>query len=262
MILDHDRRDHGTRSALLVAHPGHELRVHGWLERERPLVFVLTDGSGHGGVSRLPSTCEVLRRAGARPGPVLGRFSDRALYEVILDGRISVFTALAEEIAEVLTEEKVDRVVCDAIEGFNPSHDLCCLVAAAAVAITTRRTGHPAVLYDFLLEGRPDGAVRAGDLRLELDAGELERKLAAAREYPEMAGEVERAFQRHGVEPFRIECLRAVDPEVIVENLVSDPPFYEIHGERQVAAGHYQRVLCFREHFLPVARALRKLGRR
>src|SRR5207302_1404403 len=31
-------------SALLVAHPGHELRVHGWLERERPLVFVLTDG--------------------------------------------------------------------------------------------------------------------------------------------------------------------------------------------------------------------------
>jgi len=246
-----------------VAHPGHELRVHGWLERERPLVFVLTDGSGHVGVSRLPSTCEALRRAGARPGPVLGRFSDRALYEVILDGRISVLTALAEEIAEALVEEKVDRVVCDAIEGFNPSHDLCCLVAGAAVASTARRTGRSPVLYDFLLEGRPDGNVgdRASDLRLELTAAELERKLAAAREYPEMAGEVERAFQRHGVEPFRVECLRAVDPEVDVEALVTDPPFYEIHGERQVAAGHYQRVLRFREHFLPVARALRKLGR-
>jgi hypothetical protein len=249
-------------SALLVAHPGHELRVHGWLERERPLVLVLTDGSGHVGVSRLPSTCEVLRRAGARPGPVLGRFSDRALYEVILGGRISVLTALAEEIAEALAEETVDRVVCDAIEGFNPSHDLCCLVAATAMAITARRTRRSPILYDFLLEGRPDGAVRAGDLRLELDAAELERKLVAAREYPEMAGEVERAFQRHGVEPFRVECLRRVDPKVVVEDLVTDPPFYEIHGERQVAAGYYPTVLRFREHFLPVAHALRELGRR
>ncbi len=262
MTSNHDRRDHHPRSALVVAHPGHELRVHGWLERERPLVFVLTDGSGHAGISRVPSTCEALRCAGARPGPVLGRFSDRALYEVILDGRTSVLTALAEEIAEALTEEKVDRVVCDAIEGFNPSHDLCHLLAAAAVANTARRSGRSPVLFDFLLEGRPDGDVRAGDLRLELTAAELESKLAAANDYPEMAGEVERALVRHGVEPFRVECLRRVDQEVVVENLVADPPFYEIHGERQVAAGHYQRVLRFREHFLPVARALRKLGRR
>jgi len=249
-------------SALLVAHPGHELRVHGWLERERPLVFVLTDGSGHGGISRVPSTLEALRRAGARTGTVFGRFSDRALYEVILDGRISVLAALAEEIAEALTEEKVDQVVCDAIEGFNPSHDLCRLLAGAAVAITAQRTGRLPILYDFLLEGRPDDAVGAGDLRLELDAAELELKLAAAHDYPEMAGEVERALVRHGVEPFRVECLRRVDPEVIVEDLVADPPFYEIHGERQVAAGYYPKVLRFREHFLPVARALRELVRR
>lgn len=253
-----------ARSALLVAHPGHELRVHGWLERERPLVFVLTDGSGNAGISRLPSTCEVLRRAGARPGPVFGRFSDREIYEVILEGRIDALTALVHEIAAALDEEKVDQVACDAIEGFNPSHDLCRLLAGAAVAATARRaglgTGHPPVLYDFLLEGRPDGAGGARDLRLELDRAELERKLAAARTYPEMAGEVERALARHGAERFRIECLRAVAPEVGVEDLVTDPPFYELHGERQVAAGQYRRVLRFREHFLPVARALRELG--
>lgn len=32
------------RAALVVAHPGHELRVYGWLEQARPRVFVLTDG--------------------------------------------------------------------------------------------------------------------------------------------------------------------------------------------------------------------------
>nr|MDP9120522.1 hypothetical protein [Acidobacteriota bacterium] len=28
------------RAALVIGHPGHELRVHGWLERARPLVLV------------------------------------------------------------------------------------------------------------------------------------------------------------------------------------------------------------------------------
>src|SRR6185436_1441495 len=97
-------------SALIVAHPGHELRVHGWLERERPLVCVLTDGSGHSGVSRLPSTLRVLRRAGARPGPVFGRFTDRALYEVLLGGRIEILASVACELAKVLATEHVERV--------------------------------------------------------------------------------------------------------------------------------------------------------
>jgi hypothetical protein len=52
-----------------------------------------------------------------------------------------------------------------------------------------------------------------------------------------------------------------VDRRTPVEALVADPPFYETHGERQVAAGHYRRVLRFREHFLPAARALGELGR-
>lgn len=247
-------------AALVIAHPGHELRVHGWLERERPLVFILTDGSGHGGISRLSSTCEVLRAAGATAGPVLGRFGDRELYEVILEGRIDVLGALAGEIADALAAAGVERIAGDAVEGFNPSHDLCRVLIDAAAGEATRRTGRPIALYDFLLEGAPDECPE-DSLRLELEADEVERKLAAARAYPEMAAEVERTLARHGVEPFRIECLRPVDPRADVEALVDDPPFYERHGERQVAAGHYERVLRFREHFLPVARVLRQLGR-
>jgi len=53
--------------ALIIAHPGHELRVHHWLEKTRPLVFVLTDGSGRTAQSRLHSTTRILERAGATP---------------------------------------------------------------------------------------------------------------------------------------------------------------------------------------------------
>lgn len=248
-------------AALIVAHPGHELRVHGWLERERPFVFVLTDGSGHGGLSRVPSTCAVLLHAGAVPGPVLGPLTDRQLYEVILDGRIDALAAVVESLAGALVALGIERVASDAMEGFNPSHDLCRVLADAAVREAAGRTGRAIGCFDFLLEGRPDACDAAGCLRLELDEGELARKLDAARAYPEMAAEVERAFSRHGVEPFRVECLRPCDPDADLEALIEDPPFYERHGERQVAAGYYDRVLRFREHFLPLARSLRTLVR-
>src|SRR4029077_12021317 len=70
------RSEDMTSAALVVAHPGHELRVHGWLERHRPVVFVLTDGSGSTASSRLHSTQRILLRAEARQGSIFGRFSD------------------------------------------------------------------------------------------------------------------------------------------------------------------------------------------
>ena len=50
--------------AVIISHPGHELRVHHWLEQAKPAVCVLTDGSGHTQRSRLDSTTGVLSGAG------------------------------------------------------------------------------------------------------------------------------------------------------------------------------------------------------
>jgi len=35
------------------------------------------------------------------------------------------------------------------------------------------------------------------------------------------------------------------------------PPFYEIYGEKLVAAGRYLRAIRYREHLWPLAEALR-----
>lgn len=251
------------RAALICAHPGHELRVHGWLERERPEVLVLTDGSGRSGDSRVASTAEVLRRTGARPGPVFGRFTDRVLYEIVLEGRTGVLAGLARELADALVAARVELVAGDAVEGFNPSHDLCRLLADTAVVIASRRLGHPIENLEFPLDGSPNGAGNGhGGVRLELDDAALERKLAAARAYPELQDEVDRTLARHGPAAFRVERLRPADPAADVEALVGERPEYERYGEERVAAGVYTRVLRLREHFLPVARALRELAAR
>ncbi|TIW42048.1 MAG: hypothetical protein E5V61_24335, partial [Mesorhizobium sp.] len=99
----------GKKAALVVAHPGHELRVHHWMETAKPLVLVLTDGSGHLGVGRLDRTAEVLAGAGARPAAAFfGKMADRDLYRAILAGEAETFQQLVDEMITVLAGEAID----------------------------------------------------------------------------------------------------------------------------------------------------------
>src|SRR5262245_43976834 len=113
-----------TRAALVVAHPGHELRVHGWLQQVRPLVCVMTDGSGRSGCSRVAATRRLLSEVGARPGGIYGRWTDARVYEALLGGEFAFFTAIAEELAATLVTEQIQYVATDAAEGYNPTHDI------------------------------------------------------------------------------------------------------------------------------------------
>src|SRR5205085_11713157 len=95
------------RAALVIGHPGHELRIHHWLERARPVTFVFTDGSGRTDRSRLASTTAVLERAGASRGSIYGAMSDRQLYRTILAGEHDVFTRLVDGLASALQQAGV-----------------------------------------------------------------------------------------------------------------------------------------------------------
>lgn len=252
--------------ALVVAHPGHELRVYGWMESARPRVCVITDGSGSGGEARLESTTGVLARTAARRGAIYGRMSDRAIYAAILDHDFALFTGLADELARTLEEDGADCVVGDAVEGYNPSHDVCRLVINTAARIAARGRGMRIPVYDFALVGAPHEcpeALRHQAVWVTLDEQALGRKLEAARSYPELAAEVEHALRRFGTAPFRTECLRPVD--------TGDPyggwdpaavPEYERFGEQRVAAGVYPTVLRFGGHVRPLAEALWDHGER
>jgi hypothetical protein len=62
---------------------------------------------------------------------------------------------------------------------------------------------------------------------------------------------------------FRVECLRPVDQESSDDEVwLRERPFYEPHGEREVAAGHFERVIRYREHLRPLALALREHAER
>jgi hypothetical protein len=56
-----ESRSRHERALLVVAHPGHELRLFGWLSYARADVLVLTDGSGRSARPRINGTYLSLR---------------------------------------------------------------------------------------------------------------------------------------------------------------------------------------------------------
>jgi hypothetical protein len=248
------------QAALVIARPGHELRIHGWLEQARPIVFVLADGSGRTGQSRLEATSRVLSAAGAEPGSLFGRLSDARLYAALLARDVGLFLSVAEELADAFLQRGVSRVVGDAAGGIDPIHDVCRALTATAAALARWQGSRPVIEHDFPLTGRPDACprrLRRWALWLRLDNEALQRKLAAARGYTELSAEVNDALRAHGEEAFRTECLRpAVSWTAGME--ASDRPEYEHRGEERVAAGRYARVIRAYAHVTPVVAALRR----
>src|SRR5215831_1487578 len=241
----------GRRAALIIAHPGHELRIYQWLKLAQPTVFVLTDGSGRSGRSRLHRTSTILREAGATPGPLYGRVSDGELYAAILRQDAGWFIALAIELAGALDRAEIEYIVGDAIEGYNPAHDLCRYVTNTA-AMLLARDGRILGNYDILLAGRNQ---TNGDrhLCIELDGAAAEEKLRIARAYTELQAEVDRILAAEGAASQSIEQLRPVDPGVAP---LMGPPYYEQYGRQQIARGHYHQLITYCQHIRPFVEAL------
>jgi hypothetical protein len=253
-----------TRAAILVAHPGHELRIFNWIEKHRPVYCCLTDGSGGSGASRTSSSLRLLRSLDIQTGPIFGRYRDREIYQFLLAGRVEIFVAMVEELADFWQTAGIECVVGDAIEGINPVHDVCRFMVDGAVERLTRRTGRAIVNRDFALDDVPDAcpsALLEDALWLRLDEAALERKVTAALAYPELRFEVSQALQRFGRDAFAMECLRPSTGDLMTKRFEIERPQYESWGRMRVSAGIYDEIIRYRQHVLPICAAIREAAR-
>jgi hypothetical protein len=277
-------------AALAVTHPSHELRAYGWLERAQPRVLVFTDGAGRAGQPRVARTADLLGRLGLKAGEVFGVVTDLEIYAAVLRRDVRFFLGWAEVVARDLAQSEIELLVGDAAEGHNVAHDLWRGVLDAAVDIARDRHGRSIESFVFPLFGHPaacPGAAGEAAVRLELDDAQFARKLAAVRAYsptlaaeldalrggefyagligvgletlvqfPEAYAQVRKMVADITIDDFRIECLWSVPP---FESLTRGPhtPFYEVYGERLVAAGLYREVIRYGAHVAPVLEGLR-----
>ena len=238
------------RPVLIVAHPGHELRLFNWMERERPLVFILSDGSGGAQSSRLDYSISAIRGAGATLIEGSGQRSDREWYARILAGDVSAFMQAADAIASAAPAQHAPLVVSDAADGYNPVHDLCQAIGSAVVTRIARDARPP----KFLVSPATAEAIGTESIEWKLEDEAALRKHQAVSAYYPLAEEVARLLD---------EAPNVLNTERLLVPTFDWPdnwnPEWERFGRKRVNEGRFAAPITYRDHVLGIAKVL--LGR-
>lgn len=201
-----------SASALIVAHPGHEIRAYGWYEQAKPTLFVLTDGGGSSGDSRLHHSRLVAESVGAPVGPLFGSFTDREAYDAILARNPAPFLDWTKRLAEALQLLDPAFIVVDSWQMYNVAHDLVHVMTRVAANHAGRRRGRDIRVIEFdpapaTLAGRAAPRVSEA-FRVGLDDAALARKLTAARQFVSLRRELDAVVALEGLEAQRTEVYR------------------------------------------------------
>lgn len=255
-------------SAMVFAHPGHELTVLGMLQRFHPeMLFVTRADSGE---SR---ERENLCRAGLRELKLENRatfleVSEWDLFRGALTGDVQLFLSIRDRIVNWL---RLARPVCvfgDAIEGYNVNHDLVRSALDSAIRCYANEKGWMPENHEIplachghpILAGLPFARFDTGLTPwryVNLTAAEqrLKRRIlnraSAADKYIAVVIEALNAerFEREGYYP-------APSIRQLARPVSGLWPSYEEQGRRMVERGKYQKTILFHEHVLPIIRAL------
>jgi hypothetical protein len=250
-----------SASALIVAHPGHEIRAYGWYEQAKPTLFVLTDGGGSNGDSRLHHSRVVAESVGAPVSPLFGSFSDRETYDAILARDPVPFLNWTSRLAAALQVLDPAVVVVDSWQMYNVGHDLVHVMARVAANHVSRRRGRDIRVIEFdpapaaLAGPAPPRAKEA--FRVELDDPALARKLTAAKEFVSLQRELNAVVASEGLEAQRTEVYRETCDFSALTVPEGAVPAYERFGEQRVATGRYQECIRWNQHVAPIVAALR-----
>jgi hypothetical protein len=250
--------DHTVKPALVIAHPGHELRLATWVARSRPLLFVVAKGSRSGrSESRLAASRATATELGAICAEPFGAAFDTELYDAILGGDIDLFARLTDALSAAFVARGVDQVVTDGWQNYNPVHDLTHLVARVAAAEAGLRGGRPVACLDYpvVLGELAQAACGQEWARIALSEAQVEAKLAMAARHPDIAEDVEALIAAAGRPALRLETLHVPPPLGQLLPTPIAPPWYERHGRARVAAGVYGHALTW-AHMAPIVSAL------
>ena len=245
---------------IVFSHPNHELAIFGLLQRLRPHLLFLTDG---GGGERLAQTRRGLESVG-----LLGqaRFLDRtekSFYDALLARDSEFYERVACAVRASVRAHRPDQIFCDAIEFYNPVHDISLPVVRAALrgAVSTPVFEVP-LIYQRPGEGeayevqRAWAAPNGRPVRYQLSEQELAAKVRARdRIYTSLTDQmgplVSELPGAHLALEFVAPARSSVPepgPGVVLR--------YEWRARMLAERGEIEQTITYRRHYLPVASSL------
>lgn len=251
----------GAKRVVVIGHPAHELAIYGLLQRHQPHVVVITDG---GGPERERQSREGLERIGLLENATYLGYSESSFYDALLDRDDELFARVAEDLRVELERLQPDQVFCDAIEFYNPVHDI------------TR----PMVLR--ALQGLPEAALYEIPLvyqkPAETESYEIQRvpEALAERRFQYHLTSEELAHKTHARDHIYLNLREQAGPEFLVitpEHLALEEIAeasgafpepapsgrvlrYDWRAELLKQEGSITRAITYQEHFLPAVDAL------
>ncbi|MDI1280528.1 hypothetical protein [Brevundimonas sp.] len=248
-------------TALVVAHPGHELRMSAWVRRARPRLSIIARGSRSGqSERRIEASRRLADVLGAVPTAPFGAAFDVDLYRWMMAGDAAPFLDLVDTLAAGFCAGAVTTVVTDGWQNYNPVHDLTHLMTRVAAAEAGQTLGRAVTCLDYPVVLGDLAAAPAGPAVavLDLDPQQRADKQALVDRYPEIADDVASLSASAGPAAFTRESLHR--PLPLADLIPTDrPPLYEAWGEDRVRAGVYAEALRW-SHMVPiVSRLARRL---
>jgi hypothetical protein len=254
-----DLADLGGPHLFVFGHPNHELAVFGALQRLRPATVFLTDG---GGPERLDQTREGLAAIGLLERATFLGFDENDFYAELLGGETSLFRQVAAAVRPAIAAAEPACLFADAVEFYNPVHDLTLPIALAALDGRPARCFEVPLIYESADEAGRHVVQRVapwrggGLLQLTLTPAELAAKRRARDHvYTRLVGQLQPLLGGLTDAELAREDFAAAAP-------VPRPPApgqalrYEHRGELLHRQGKVGRVIRYAEHYAPVAAAL------
>jgi hypothetical protein len=249
----------GGTNLFVFSHPNHELAVFGLLQRLRPRLLYLTDG---GGEARVQQTRDGLDRIGLAERAHFLNYTEQACYDALLARDVAFFEAIADRVRARHGDVEPRQVFCDAVEFYNPLHDLTLPIVTAALADTAAAIFEVPLVHQqpgpretYAVQRMPPSR-RDGQSEVRLAAEELAVKLAAradgysmlqAQMGPVLSGLPDTHLTNEIVAPAPTEL--PVPPADCVLR-------YEWRAQRLLDRGEIERAITYAEHYRPVASAL------
>lgn len=239
------------KNLLLVGHPGHELRVLGWVNQTKPNVVVLTHGDGALNQPRIADSRRILNELGVTVrSDWVPPVSDQIVYQSLLDHDNEIFAGWLEQLVDACASNGITRIVADEAEGYNPTHDLCRVLANQVVRRLSSR-GLVVENLSFPLVGHPCDPNRVPEerMRLSLSSDQLQWKHDTIRDYanrlsPILLKEVDDGFSAFGLDAFGTECFYAgVSTAYEGNGAIGSRPYFETYGEKRFKEGVYKHVI-------------------
>jgi hypothetical protein len=244
---------------MVFSHPNHEVAVLGTILRLRPHIIYLTDG---GGEARVDQTKQALQDYQPASVHYLNH-SEQSLYDALVVGDAEFYRALASEVGDIIAKLGGEVVYCDAVEFYNPVHDITLPVVRAALATNDVGIFETPLIYQktgsvetFELQRVP-GSLSSQEICIELSQKELEQKTATIESgiykmlFEQLGNAIPDALLRQGRHEHFLKgrsYLPTPGPEQVLR--------YEIRGKQLKDAGIVPEVITLKKHYAPIFEAL------